>query len=293
VTGSRSFDVVRCILSEDAADELGGWLAGVNVLGCELRDLPGRNVEVLIYVEGGGLSNADEVGSVARSMGALEVRVEAVHDCDWLEVYRREAAPFSVGETWWIDPRPGSPTSPPTGRKALRIEPRAAFGTGTHESTRLLLIALEQSELAGGSVLDVGTGSGILAIAASLQGAQKVVALDLDPAAVFVARRTLADQPRPVGARLVVGTPQAVAGAGFDVVLCNLIWGRMSPLLPALAGLVSWSGWLLLSGLLVAQRAAVLQELARNGLRVARERALGEWLALETARVSPAAAVRR
>ena len=120
---------------------------------------------------------------------------EAVAETDWLATWRVQAGPIQVGERFLVDPRePEEATEPfeAEGRWLIRLPARTAFGTGSHESTRLAVELLEAEDLQGRSVLDVGTGSGILAIAALRLGARSVIALDVDPAAALLLPQTMA-----------------------------------------------------------------------------------------------------
>src|SRR4051812_13488080 len=119
----------------------------------------------------------------------LEIE-ETVPDADWFATWRERAQPFPVGRTLYLDPREpeDAPPEVPDGRRLLRLPARAAFGTGSHESTSLALELLEDADLQGRRVLDVGTGTGVLAFAALLFGAKSVVGFDVDPASPFHAR---------------------------------------------------------------------------------------------------------
>ena len=156
-----------------------------------------------------------------------------------------------------------------------------AFGAGSHESTQLVLLDLEELDPTGWSVLDVGTGTGILALAAAALGARPVVGFDLDPAAALEAARTAAEQERPVSCSFFAGTVDALAERRFDLVLANMIWENMAPLVPQLRARLAAGGLMVLSGLLVAQEAVVGRELVSHGLRLRSRRVLGEWLGLE------------
>jgi ribosomal protein L11 methyltransferase len=189
--------------------------------------------------------------------GAGLVRVETAAEpaVDWTAVFRRHHRPVRVGDRLLVAPPWDVPVAP--GREVLVIEPGMAFGTGQHATTRGCLEAIERA-VAGGSVrsgLDVGTGSGILALALARLGVDRVVALDTDPAVLPVARANLA---RNGAARVAVvgGSLAAVRGA-FDVVVANLLADAIVADAPALARAVGARGRLIVSGLLDTQVDAV------------------------------------
>jgi ribosomal protein L11 methyltransferase len=160
----------------------------------------------------------------------------------------------------------------------LRLPARTAFGVGSHESTRLALELLESLDLAGRRVLDVGTGTGILAFAALCRGAGWTLGIDHDPAAALVA----AENARLNGLRPAL----AAAGVGalgaarrFDVVLLNVVPGEIAADLPALARLLAAGADVVVSGILRPQGRAYLRRLRALGWRRRRTRRAGEWVA--------------
>jgi ribosomal protein L11 methyltransferase len=167
----------------------------------------------------------------------------------------------------------------PEGRFRLTVEPSTAFGSGSHESTQLMLMELEELPIRDATVLDVGTGSGILAIAATALGARLVMAFDVDPEAVWTARRGARSEQQAGRMTLAVATIAAIRGR-FDNVLCNMVSGRLRELLPDLAAATEDRGRIVLSGILDDESAAVTASLRGVGLRVEGERRLGEWIAL-------------
>jgi ribosomal protein L11 methyltransferase len=200
---------------------------------------------------------------------------------DWLAAYRAQAQPREVGRRLLVDPRePGTQPPPiPAGRTLLRLPARTAFGTGSHASTRLVLIALEELPLAGRSVLDIGTGSGILAFAALRYGARRAVAFDLDLAAVLVARQN--QQLNEVeGVCLFAGGLVSLApAASFDVALVNVLPHRILDEAPAVVGRLRSGGTLVVSGLLGVDAGAVLALWEAAGVRRQRLLAEEEWAA--------------
>jgi len=171
------------------------------------------------------------------------------------------------------------------GRLLIQIDPGMAFGTGTHETTRLCLEAIERN-WKGGRFLDVGTGTGILAIAAAvLAPGSEVVGIDTDPVAVEVARQNLtANNVTTVEAS---EAPVSQYSSGdFDVVVANLTAGIVLDILDALIAALSRSGCLIISGLLVEQAADVALALKTAGLARIERHDAGEWACL-VARYDP------
>src|SRR5690606_37330419 len=206
-----SHDEVLIEVSE-AAEEAA--VAQLWALGCEgsWSEPAARDgwVRVHAFFAADGATRELVVARLAELGEVDVVGVARVAPFDWSAQWRRSAEPIEVGERFVVDPRePGSepPVEVADGRLLLRLPVRTAFGSGSHESTRLAVALLEREPLAGRRVLDVGTGSGILAFAALRLGAASVTALDLDPAAALL----LPDYQRLNGLRFpaVVGTVAA------------------------------------------------------------------------------------
>jgi ribosomal protein L11 methyltransferase len=216
-------------------------------------------------------------------------------DTDWLAEYRRRAVPFPVGRRLLIDPREPEAAAPaaavPAGRRLLRLPARTAFGIGSHESTALALALLEAADLGGRSVLDVGTGTGILAFAALAWGAARVVGFDTDPVAVAQARansRLNGLHPRLFAGRAAALAPRGETAGRFDLVIVNVVPEEILPDLADLLPLLAPRGSLILSGLLAERAAAVAARLAACGLReTGHPLVSGEWTALRWSRARP------
>jgi ribosomal protein L11 methyltransferase len=275
-----SYLTVTCRLPATAEDHLTQAMADWPVLGCQVEDA-GEEVDVTIYLEESESGAVSAVVEELRRLGACELSAGRFAGEDWLSEYRRYVVPHAIGRLFWVDPHPSALTPAPEGRIHLVVEPRQAFGTGSHESTQLVLLLLETLALGGTRVLDVGTGSGILAIGARALGAASVVGFDIDLDAVFVARQTVAVQPERQEVALFAGTIPAVRrDAQFDVILANLIPAQLEPLLTDLRALLAPGGTVVVSGLMVDQCEAVTSELDRIGLRVVDGREVGEWASL-------------
>jgi ribosomal protein L11 methyltransferase len=218
-------------------------------------------------------------------------------DTDWMAEYRRRALPFPLGRTLLIDPREPeeaeTAAAVPAGRRLLRLPARTAFGIGSHESTVLALELLEEAELSGRAVLDVGTGTGILAFAALAWGAARVVAFDADPVAVLQARansRLNCLHPVLFAGRAAALAPGYLAMCLFDLIVINVVPEEILPDLADLLPLLAPGGALILSGLLAERAAEVAARLAACGLRETGETgrlSRGDWTALRLSREGP------
>jgi ribosomal protein L11 methyltransferase len=209
------------------------------------------------------------------SVRSLDLR--EVADRDWLGEWKKSWQPVPVGKRFLIAP-PWSEVSGSDDRICIRIEPGMAFGTGTHETTRLCLTAMEKY-FSGGSFLDVGTGTGILAIAAAkLHPDANIEACDTDPDAVEIATENARLNGVADRVSFRAGTVEATT-ASANVVCANLTANVILPLLPSLIG--ATCGRLILSGILDTQVEAVLVRLRELGLAEVAEVVIdGEWVAV-------------
>jgi ribosomal protein L11 methyltransferase len=211
------------------------------------------------------------------SQAVRSMELGEVADKDWLGEWKKNWQPVSVGKRFIIAP-PWSEVAVDPQRVVIRIEPGMAFGTGTHETTRLCLSAIEKY-FQGGSFLDVGTGTGILAIAAALLFPQShIEACDTDADAIEIARENARLNNVPEQIVFHVGTVTD-ATPSAEVVCANLTADVIEPLLPALVG--ATCGRLILSGILDSQVAMILARLDELGLNQPHEIATdGEWVAI-------------
>ena len=216
------------------------------------------------------------------SASLINLTIREVPDRDWLAEWKKDWQPVEVGNFIiappWIESEPGPvATGSARDRIVIRIEPGMAFGTGTHETTRLCLKAIERY-FRGGSFLDVGTGTGILAIAAAkmFPGA-RVEACDTDAEAVEIARENarLNGVGEQIDFRAGSVTEQT---SSADLVCANLTAPVIVELLPALLG--ATCGRLVLSGILAEQSELVQSRLLELGAEGFQNDQDGEWIAL-------------
>ncbi|MEW6734021.1 MAG: 50S ribosomal protein L11 methyltransferase [Acidobacteriota bacterium] len=209
------------------------------------------------------------------------VVLQEVPDEDWLKRWKEGYQPFCVGERFLITPS-WARTQLDTNldRFIIQIDPGMAFGTGTHETTRLCLEALERY-WQGGRLLDVGTGTGILTIAATqLHPQSDIVACDNDPEAIEVAKENLAINGVADTVKLVVASAANYRGGKFSLVVANLTADVIIILLDDLIACLAEGGRLILSGILDTQQQQVLAALDEYNCHVIEITSAGEWIAI-------------
>lgn len=261
----------------DLEDVVAAHLFEAGTLGLEVRSTPDRSLRVVAYFDGESrhldAALADRLGD----LGIEVVEETAVPDEDWLARYREAAKTIAVGMSFLLEPRepePGEPEEPvtrrsPGGRHRLRLPARRAFGTGSHATTQLMIEGLEGLDLRGARVLDVGTGTGVLAFAALLLGARRVLACDSDPAALLAARensRLNALRPALVAASAAAFDP----AARFDVLLVNVLPENVAPDVARLAALLEPAGLALVSGIVAGGASTALAAWHDQGLHAVR-----------------------
>jgi ribosomal protein L11 methyltransferase len=176
---------------------------------------------------------------------ACDPRLERVESRDWVAESREQWQPFPVGERFFLVPEWRDDPAP-CGRIRLRIHPGMACGTGTHPATQLCLRALEQHVTDGMSLLDVGTGSGILAEAARLLGADPVIACDIDPEAAAIAKRNLAQSIFNVP--VFTGSVRSVQTRAVNAIVANLNLAVLKAIHSDILRVLDEEGLLIVSG---------------------------------------------
>ncbi len=212
--------------------------------------------------------------------------VRQLAETDWENAWKRHFFVRHVGQRLVIVPSWREYRARPD-EVVLDLDPGMAFGTGIHPTTRLCLALLERHVKPGTRVLDLGTGSGILAIAAAKLGAGSVRALDIDAVAARVASENATRNDVTGAVRVEHGDLSLVeADEAFELILANINLRVIGATLPGLAGHLAVDGVAVCSGVLREQEAALRAAVASAGLRVRERRREGDWLAIVLARVS-------
>ena len=244
---------VSASASAELADETAARLTTAGAIAVTLSPAPDAHGDVLepapdaspmwdtVRVEGLFGVDAD-----LSTLAGIDIDIEFLADRDWSETWRDRIEPqrfaklLVMPRTSAFQPRPDD--------VVLRLDPGLAFGTGTHPTTALCLERLARMPLDGKRVLDVGSGSGILAIAAASLGAT-AVAVDHDPQA----RRATFQNSRGNGVEIEIESRLDAVDSSFDVVLANLVAGTIRGLADAFADRLAPGGELVLSGILAGQ----------------------------------------
>jgi ribosomal protein L11 methyltransferase len=208
------------------------------------------------------------------------IRDLTIADQDWLSEWKKGYEPIAIGRSLLICPSWKIDQARNTGRVVIEIDPGMAFGTGTHETTRGCLEMLEKY-WDGGSLLDVGTGTGILAIAAiKLRPESRVVGFDVDPEAVEVALENAAINRVTDEIEIEVNKLSSYHGQDFDIVLANLTADVIIPLAPDFPQVLKPQGVLIVSGVLSEQTDDVRTALQSNNFSVIEIKPDGEWVTM-------------
>ena len=287
---TTSYLSVTVDVLEQASERVQDFLHEAGALGLEVRDSetrlmpnvrgprPGETI-VIGFFEDAAAARAAQAG-IQEHFPEARSALEEVVQQDWSSSWKALIRSVTVGRLW-VGP-PWEVAKASADRTQVVIEPKMAFGTGDHPTTSLCLAAVDDfvSRHPGCSVLDVGTGTGVLAIAARKLGAGRVVGVDNDEVAVELARENAG--ANGTGDVELSGQHLESIPGTFDLVLANILANTLIELAPLLAPKVGQR--LVLAGILVPQREEVTAAYVREGLVPAGERTDGEWLRLDLAR---------
>lgn len=260
--GAPRFPFVAVEAPASRADDLAYELMMLGAAGVDIQDDttfakgPGGG-RVRLVASFASVQEASRVAEELAGDDEVSIEVDELVGDAWRDAYKEHFKPFALTESLVVVP-PWEDYAAKEGERLLLLDPGRAFGTGLHDTTSLVASELERrrQEVAGTTVLDVGTGSGILALAALMLGADRAVAVDNDPDVIEVAmenaaRCGLADRVR------IDTTPIEEVAGSFAVVLANIRAGVLLDMAEALVARVAAGGLLVLSGVLVSEEASV------------------------------------
>ncbi|MBQ2700271.1 MAG: 50S ribosomal protein L11 methyltransferase [Clostridia bacterium] len=212
-------------------------------------------------------------------MGSLDVTSNQVKDEDWSQVWKKFYKPFRAGRSLVVNPSWETYDAQP-GDKIIEIDPGMAFGTGTHETTGMCLGLLDDYMTPGMRVIDLGTGSGILAIGAALLGAKDVLAIDIDPTAVKVAQENVAINGLSDNIQVMEGNLLDHVEQVCDLCVANIIADVICMVSEPVRSHITPGGLFICSGIIKEREQDVVNALNAAGYQIMEIRRQGEWVAM-------------
>ena len=207
------------------------------------------------------------------------ISTESVRQEEWATAWKTYYHPTKLGERLVVCPS-WEEYQPAEGEVVITLDPGMAFGTGSHDTTRLCLQLLEQYCAPGKQVLDIGSGSGILAISSVLLGCDRAVGVEIDPTAVRVARENSAINHTDDRVDFLCGDLVQQVGGRYHIVCANIVADVIIRLLPDVGQFMEEGAALILSGIIDEREADVLAALEQNAFAVAQRRESAGWVAL-------------
>ena len=255
-------------------------IAHVDLIEQDLLDKKRDEVIVHLYIAPD--ENVAEIADLmrdrlARAEVPYTMALEGVRQEDWENGWKQYYHAMDIGARLAVVP---SWEQYDTDRAVITLDPGMAFGTGTHETTALCLTVLDETVHGGERVLDIGTGSGILAIAALKLGAAEAEGVDIDPMCV----RTAGENAQLNGVdgklKVLVGDLSDKATGKYDIITANIVANAILHLAPCVPALLAEGGTFIASGIIDAREEEVCAGLAAAGLKVAEVRRQGGWVAI-------------
>ncbi|GFH41544.1 ribosomal protein L11 methyltransferase [Lactococcus hodotermopsidis] len=205
------------------------------------------------------------------------VSTQSLAENDWSDNWKQYFLPTRISHDLTIVPSWTDYVPVSRDEKIIRLDPGMAFGTGTHPTTKLSLFALAQTLRGGETLLDVGTGSGVLSIAANLLGACEIHAFDLDDVAVKVACENIQLNPNMTNITVKAGDLLKNVAIKSDVIVANILADILMNVIDDAYTLLNDGGFLIMSGIIDSKSAMILEKCARTGFALTTQMQQGEW----------------
>lgn len=222
-----------------------------------------------------------EMEEIRRNPNWLKVTITSsvIEDQDWNQTFKASIEPFRVGERFLVRPT-WNAGEPKLDDLVITIDPGMAFGTGTHETTTLCLEGLEETLVPGDRVLDMGTGTGILAIGACLLGAGFVYGVDVDEQAVVAAQENV--EMNGVSDRVLISGEKVgqIIDRPVDGIVVNIVAEVIESVMDEMDVVLRPGGWIVASGILKEKRDHLLALWEARGMRLVQGKTMGDWCSL-------------
>lgn len=256
-------------------------IAHIDLIDEELINRDRENSVIHIYIS--------ECDNAAESLEFLKERLNAenipfkagsvgVEDSDWNENWKKYFHTIEIGDKLAVVPS-WEEYANPDNRTVLSIDPGAAFGTGTHATTSLCLNILDECVASGMKVLDIGCGSGILAIASVLLGADSALGVDIDAQSVKTAKENAEINNITENTEFIVGDLADKVTGKYNIVCANIVADVIIKLLPDVAQFMTEDGILIVSGIIDIRKDDVLDAISKNGFKIEAEAYKDNWCA--------------
>lgn len=212
-------------------------------------------------------------------LGKNELIMDSVSEEDWANAWKTYYKPLRISRFLTIVPSWEEYTPSPL-EQIVELDPGMAFGTGSHPTTKLSLEALEQVIRGGETVVDVGTGSGVLSIAAKALGAQNVYAFDLDEKATSIARQNIA--LNAYAKDIIVAENDLLKGKSFeaDIIVANILADILVHLVDDAWHNLKFGGYFILAGIIQSKRDMLAEKLVEKGFDIVQENRMKDWVSL-------------
>ncbi len=300
---------VTVLTSSEATEAVAGFLYNCDVEGVSIEDVADvefkkKNLgfadfinESVLTIEEGAMvkgyfkdsenfmntlnyikESVDKLGEFGFDKGEGIVTYHKVNEDDWANNWKQYYKPTKVGEHIVVKPTWEDYEEKP-GEVVVELDPGMAFGTGTHETTRMCIKALEKKVEKDTTVFDIGTGSGILSIAAAKLGAKHVVGVDLDPVAVESAKKNL-EFNKVNNMEILYGDLMEVVEGKANIVVANILADIIMFLSEGVRAFIEDEGYFIASGILNTQRDKVTDKLKALDFKIEEVMEDGEWICI-------------
>lgn len=259
----------------EMVEDLLGMLYVYGMVGCEEFPTVGDSQEYFCYFE--TQEAAKSAASTVEAMAQEISFTETIENRDWNEEWKKTIEPVQISEHIWVSP---TWLNPPLkeGDHWIKIEPRMAFGTGHHETTRIASQALLTTKSPRKSLLDIGTGSGILCFVAQVSGFEKALGYEIDPDCEENLKENLEDNGGDCDIRFCIGTVDELdESETFDTIVMNIIRLYSEPMLPNVKKHLTSDGEFIWSGILVEESERVIAAAEAAGFSLTEQGSEGEW----------------